>query len=288
MKFRLVYTVFLGALCAVVLLGNKNGRASQAQKGNTGAPGDETQGGQPKTCVSCHNQGPITASAAISVLDANNTPVAQYTPGQQYTARVTITASGPNLGGYGFQMIALRASDNSDLDGFSDTNPNNYKLATIPGGRTYAEHDNISTPNTFDVRWTAPAAGTGTVKFYASGNGVNKNGQTSGDGAGAATLTLTESGATSATDNLLDFSAKAAVTPNPARAESRFRAQVPTSGDYRLEAFDLSGRLVWSSAQQVQDSDLNIEISMADWAPGIYLLCASGAEAKAIVKVLKL
>jgi hypothetical protein len=288
MKFRLVYMVFLCALCAVVLLGNKNGRASQAQKGNTGAPGDETQSGQPKTCMSCHNQGPITASVAINVLDANNAPVTQYTPGQQYTARVTITASGLDLGGYGFQMIALRASDNSDLDGFTDSNPNNYKLASIPGGRTYAEHDNISTPNTFNVRWTAPPAGTGVVKFYASGNGVNKNGQTSGDGAGVASLTLTEFGTTTSIDNVLDFSAKATVTPNPARSESRFRAQVPASGDYRLEAFDLAGHLVWSSAQQVQDSDLNIEISMADWVPGIYLLRASGAGASAIVKVLKL
>ncbi len=64
---------------------------------------------------------------------------------------------------------------------------NNYKIATIPNGRTYAEHDNVSTPNIFNVVWTAPAAGTGNVT-YAAGNAVDKNGLNSGDGSSVTTL----------------------------------------------------------------------------------------------------
>ena len=165
---RLLFSTLIFSLIVLLSMGNKNGRASSANRGNTGAPGDETSLGQPKTCMNCHNQGPITASLAISVLDADNQPVTQYRPGQPYTAQVKITASGSGLMGYGFQMIALRDAGNTDLDGFTDSNPNNYKIASISNGRTYAEHDNISSSNTFNVNWTAPAAGTGSVTFYSS------------------------------------------------------------------------------------------------------------------------
>ena len=35
--------------------------------------------------------------------------------------------------------------------------------------------------NTFEIKWTAPAAGSGPVRFYAAGNAANGNGLKSGD-----------------------------------------------------------------------------------------------------------
>ena len=285
-KLRLVTVLCLGIFSTLVLLGNKNGRASQSQSGNTGAPGDETQGGQPKTCIACHSQSSILASVAVSVLDSSNTPVTQYIPGKLYTARVTITASGNNLNGYGFQMIGLRDSNNSDLDGFSDVNPNNYKIATIPGGRTYAEHNNISDTNIFDVRWTAPPTGTGSVTLYAAGNGVNANGTSSGDGSGFGSVKLTE--LVSSSQNLEGALARIALQPNPVQSTAVLKLKQLDAGVYQISAFDISGKTVWSSQQTLPEGDSILSFSTAEWLPGVYFIRLETAGKSSSVKVLKL
>lgn len=284
MKIRLVYFLFFALLGAAVLMGNKNGRASQANVGNTGAPGDETIGGTSRTCMSCHNTGPITAALGISVLDSANNSVTQFVPGQVYTARVTITASGTNLQGYGFQMIALRNSNNTDLDGFSDIGTNNYKIVSISNGRTYAEHDNVSNANTFNVRWTAPVAGTGPVTFYAAGNGVNKNNNSSGDGADTEQLVLTE----------MTTSAGAPVNTLGARVyptmltTNTITLDVPESGHYRVAVFDLSGHLMWENHTALPAGSAQLELPATEWPSGAYLLHVEQGGRRMSAKVVKM
>lgn len=283
---RLVVFIFLGLISTLALLGNKNGRASQAQRGNTGAPGDETQGGQPKTCISCHNQGPIVASLAISVLDSAGNSVTQYIPGRGYTARVSINASGNGLNGYGFQMIGLRDSNNSDLDGFTDVNPNNYKIATIPGGRTYAEHNNISATNTFDVKWTAPVSGTGSVTFYAAGNGVNSNGGTGGDGSGFSTLKLSEFSTASQSPEALQ--ASLSVYPNPIQQACVLSLSKLEPGAYELKAWSADGQLRWEAVEFFSENEAKINLPVSDWPSGICFITLKKGKNSTSVKVLKL
>jgi hypothetical protein len=285
-KLRLIIFLGFGIFSTLVLLGNKNGRASQSQAGNTGAPGDETQGGQPKTCIACHNQSTILASVAVTVLDSAQNSVTQYIPGKLYTARVTITASGNNLNGYGFQMIGLRDSNNSDLDGFTDVNPNNYKIASIPGGRTYAEHNNISATNTFDVRWTAPPTGTGSVTLYAAGNGVNATGTSSGDGSGFGSLKLTE--LSSAAEDLSTRLPKLTAIPNPVQTETILNLAYLEAGEYAIAAFDISGKRVWFSQQFLPEGAAALPLSTRDWQPGLYFIRLEKGHKAASVKILKL
>lgn len=283
---RLTTLFFLGAFCALTLLSNKNGRASQAQRGNTGAPGDEIENGQPKTCQNCHNQGPILASMAITVLDTAGNAVTQYMPEQDYIARVTITATGGSIAGYGFQMIGLRDSNNTDLDGFSDVNPNNYKIASIPGGRTYAEHSNISTSNTFNVLWKAPVTGTGSVTFYSSGNGVNGNGGTSGDGAAKASLQLTEF--TTAQSEPNTKKPVISVYPNPVVSESTLCLSADMGSKQQVVAFDISGKKVWDSGEIKPHDEAEINLPMSNWAAGTYFIRVEGDKNASSVKVVKL
>lgn len=287
MRLRLLFSTIIMSLVLMLSMGNKNGRASSQNKGNTGAPGDEISLGQPKTCRNCHNQGPITASLAISVLDAGNQPVTQYHPGQAYTASVKITATGTGLQGYGFQMIALKDAGNTDLDGFSDMNPNNYKIATISNGRTYAEHDNISSSNTFNVKWTAPAAGTGNITFYASGNGVNANGGTGGDGGALNSLKLTEFG-TVATEEVEKLNLPVSITPNPVTGNTFLHTGDLPAGEYRVKAFDRLGSVVWEEDLWLSGIATVTEIPAASWSAGLYFIQVEGASQQAIVKVLKL
>ncbi len=279
MKIRLLYFFFFGALCFTILPGNKNGRASEAKRGNTGAPGDETNtNGSPRTCNYCHfgAAGPVVF---IHLLDENGDTLTQYTPGHKYKARVLIQNTNPNLIGYGFQMIALRNADSTDLDGFSDpgnNTVNNYKIATIANGRTYAEHDNISNANQFEVVWTAPPAGTGPVTFYAAGNAVNRNGTSSGDGAAHSSLEIGEDLAAS-TNNWGDNTPTIRVWPNPTTTNAMLQVELPWAGNFQIRVFDSSGRLVWAAKQELFSGQNRVDLPAAAWAPGVYRLEISNA-----------
>ncbi|MGF1566344.1 MAG: choice-of-anchor V domain-containing protein [Flavobacteriales bacterium] len=174
----------------VALSSNSNGRATAGNRGNTGAPGENT-------CGQCHSGtsfGAVTVSIQIFEL-GTTTPVNAYTPGAAYDMRVTVSQGLGIPAGYGFQMTALRAANNAPLAGYSNlaTNVKQITLNSGPqAGRTYVEHNGVTNNNQFNFRWTAPAANSGTVNFTASGNAVNGNGGSTGDSAGAGSLSLPE------------------------------------------------------------------------------------------------
>lgn len=288
MKIRLSFLFLLAMIGLLTLPGNKNGRASQSGKGNTGAPGDETLNGAPYTCTGCHNDGAFNSMVSVSVLDTGETAITHYTPGKLYTARVSIAAAGAGLSGYGFQMIALRDTGNIDLDGFSDINPNNYKIATISNGRTYAEHANVSASNTFNVRWTAPAAGTGSVTFYAAGNAVNGNGNSDGDGASVTSLKLFEESTLSAGAAQSQPAPGIRVSPNPVIETAQMELDLPTAGTYRLAVFSSSGKLFWSASAALPAGNSTYQIPTEKWPPGAYYLSLDGGNSHKSVKILKL
>lgn len=202
------------ALVSLNLLLNSNsaGRAAGANQGNTGAPGDNS-----RTCISCHNSGNIEVELNMVLLNDQGKEVSQYIPNQKYIVRVSMDSTGgPAAQGFGFQMVCLDAEldvDGEDLENWVDSgSSNNYKIASARG-RQYVEHAGISGVNTFEVEWTAPEKGTGPVSFYASGNGVNFNGGTSGDGAAANKMEITED-INSSTQNV--WGGQLNISPNPA------------------------------------------------------------------------
>ncbi len=288
MKIRLSIFFLLAILGLLTLPGNKNGRASQSGKGNTGAPGDETVNGAAYTCTGCHNDGAFNPIVSVSVLDTGNVAITHYTPGKLYTARVSINAAGTGLSGYGFQMIALRDTGNIDLDGFSDVNPNNYKIATINNGRTYAEHANVSASNTFNVRWTAPVAGTGSVTFYAAGNAVNGNGNSDGDGASVTSLHLFEEITLSAGEQVTHPATGIRVSPNPVTDVAQLELNLPMAGKYQFVVYSQTGKLVWTSAATLAAGISNFQVPTENWQAGVYFLSLNGTNISTRVKILKL
>lgn len=288
MKIRLSLLFLLAITALLTLPGNKNGRASQSGKGNTGAPGDETLNGAPYTCTGCHNDGAFNSLVFVSVLDTGGTAITHYTPGKLYTAQVNIAAAGTGLSGYGFQMIALRDTGNTDLDGFSDINPNNYKIATISNGRTYAEHANVSASNTFNVRWTAPAAGTGSVTFYAAGNAVNGNGNSDGDGASVTSLQLMEEITLSAAGAQSQSAPGVRVNPNPVRGTAQLELNLSDAGTYQFVVFSQTGEMIWSATATLPAGSSNYQIPTENWPPGAYYLSLKSDKSHKTVKILKL
>ncbi len=145
----------------------------------TNAPGETN-------CTACHSDFSVnsgTGSVSISGIPAN------YLPNQAIP--VTVTTSQADAVIYGFQLTALD-SQNRRVGTFTLPTQTPVQTQIVTGivsgnPRSYVEHtvDGI-VPTAFGSKswtftWNAPAQRVGKVSFYASGNGSNSDGGTSGD-----------------------------------------------------------------------------------------------------------
>ena len=187
-RLRWIQILFVCAIGYFIFAANSNGRATAANAGNTGAPGENT-------CGQCHNGGNYNASVTVQMFAQGATvPTTQFFPGNTYTVKVTVNNAMGNPFGYGFQFTALTAAENSPLSGYSSL-ASNVKQKTITvqnafNGRTYLEHNGVTSNNVFQFNWTAPQTLNEVVTFYASGNVVNGTGSTSGDATNSTSLTI--------------------------------------------------------------------------------------------------
>ena len=187
-RLRWIQILFVCAIGYFIFGANSNGRATVANSGNTGAPGENT-------CGQCHSGGNYNASVTVQMFAQGATvSTTQFFPGNTYTVKVTVNNAMGNPFGYGFQFTALTDADSSPISGFSSL-ASNVKQKTITvvnafTGRTYLEHNGVTSNNLFQFSWTAPANLNEPVTFFASGNVVNGSGSTAGDATANTSLTL--------------------------------------------------------------------------------------------------
>ena len=269
MKTKLIYTIFGALLLGLIFQSNSGGRAAGANQGNTGAPGDNSQ-----TCKSCHNSSAIQVNLSIDLFDQNGLSVVAdgYIPGETYEVQVTVNATVGNPAGYGFQLMALNGAFGENAAQATDwSNPAiNVKISTINStGRKYAEHKGVTGNNVFSLDWTAPSNG-GPVTFYACGNGVNGNGQNSGDGSGCSSLTVEELETSSSEPITIiqEFS----VFPNPFRDAVQLNIESSQAKNMRLVITDLTGRQVLFQEIKVQAGQNLFNIDASSWMSGTYQL----------------
>ena len=108
-RTSVLYTLFLLAL-AFLHLQNSNGAAAVQEADRTGSPLSTAN------CGACHGGGNFSPSLEASLLD-EGMPVNSYTPGKDYTVRLSIAAAN-NPSAYGFQAVALKAADNTNAGTF--------------------------------------------------------------------------------------------------------------------------------------------------------------------------
>lgn len=181
-KWKAVYVGFISAIFTTILLSNASGPAFNGNGGRTGAPGE----GQ---CSNCHGGGTFTPSVSIQIFEnGTSTPATSYVGGNTYDLRVTVSST-TGVPRFGFQLTALKPT-NTVAGTFNTPSSNTRTIST--GGRNYIEQNARSTSGIFTAKWVAPAAGSGLITFYASGNCVNANGGTSQDNATSTTASLPE------------------------------------------------------------------------------------------------
>ena len=145
-------------------------------------------------CNNCHSGGNWSPTASIQLLSGGVPVTGNYVPGWNYTVRITRSASAslPANGGFGFQITSVRDATNTNINTWGT--PPSMTANRLLSGRNYIEHtQKIPKATTIvDIPWTAPAAGSGTVRFYMALNTVNGNGANSGDHPITTTAAFTE------------------------------------------------------------------------------------------------
>lgn len=217
---------------ALILMSNDTGVASEAGKDRTGSPFNATGGLQ---CNACHSGAAFTTSITTRLIDTSGAIVTEYMGGGTYTYEVEVTSTGAIA--YGFQAVALTTPGNLNAGTLSAVS-SNAKIKVLASKR-YAEQTAPSATGLFIMTWIAPAPGTGTVKFYAAGNGVNDNGLKTGDKASAPTsITITESPLSSVGENKQNL---ISVYPNPVINELNINPNF--TGDGKLFIVSMDGKV---------------------------------------------
>lgn len=283
MKKKLLFRLAILTFGAFLWMSHSGGRAATQNQGSTGAPGDGT------TCSSssCHGNSAVAVDLTIAVTDSNSDPVTtDYIAGETYTVTVTVNhLGGSTPSAFGYQLVALTDSDDESTESFANPGSNVQIATASTTGRMYAEHNAPSVNNNeFVVEWTAPAAGAGSVTFYAAGNGVNNDGGTGGDGGNETSLTLGEFISTNVDEVAEKWELN--LFPNPVADNINLRGNSSFDGAFTVTIVDVAGRAV--ASRQVTSQGGQMSIPSASLTTGNYTLMLQNDEGTAVIKFAKL
>ena len=278
MKSKIVYTLFALAGFAFLFTNNAAGPAEVQGVDRTGSPLS------PAACVACHSAGEFSPSITVDVLD-NGSSVNTYVPGQSYTLRVIAGHGSGMPAGFGFQAVALKATDDSQAGSFESA-PSSIQFVEL-SGRQYAEQSSPSNNNTFEVEWVAPEAGTGDVNIYSAivvADGANGSG---GDGAAFLNnpLVLSETlVSTKSVDGLLE---QMDIYPNPVANELRLSLNSETSGNYDLRIMNMQGQTAYAESLSLISGAQHRTVDVSQLAAGVYTVIISDGNKSSTRRLVK-
>ena len=278
MKYLKFYPLFF--LVGLFLIFNSSAAGPGAVQGEdrTGSPVGSA------SCNSCHSGGNFGTQISLA-LQKNGQSVTQYEPAESYTLRITInTTNNPQR--YGFQAVALGGEENANAGTFGSP-PSGTQITNI-SNRNYFEHSSPRNSNSISIEWTAPIEGAGEVLFYAAGNAVNNDGDTSGDQPDILDLPLriNEASATGLFE-IERLSVNLRLYPNPTEDQLNMEIAGAKSGHYQMQIIDINGRLVLEQLLEITESQFVRSISVASLEPGQYFLKLANETAVASKAFLK-
>jgi hypothetical protein len=199
--------------------------------GVTGAPGEGN-------CTQCHTGAAVNSGGATFTVSVLGQSITEYVPGQTYT--MLIEFDNTTRITCGFELTAL-TSANTQGGLIVVDDPTNTQLSA-QSGRQYLKHTTAGHTGqlSWQFKWTAPAAGTGPITFYAAGNSANGNGANSGDLIYTTSFTMTE-GAAVAVKPAIEAGSLTAF-PNPATTMSMVSFNLKHAAQASLTLYDLQGR----------------------------------------------
>ena len=241
-----IYTLLFILIPAIALVfAFTNGPAA----GYTGSPLDGVD------CTDCHAPGPATTVVGWITI---NIPPIGYTPGDTYT--IILSTPDANTSKMGFQITAETPA--AKAGAWIITNAERTQLkGAFAVTHTAAGTDPIGIPNSWTMDWVAPAAGTGTLNFFAAVNASNSSGTNAGDLIYVTSLSVNESNVGIAEN----FNrAVGVIYPNP--ATENINLNLPLNS--KVKVFDNIGREVMSLNANAE----TLKLDVSGLEKGIYIV----------------
>ncbi|MDH3246328.1 MAG: T9SS type A sorting domain-containing protein [Saprospiraceae bacterium] len=263
--------LFIGT---IIWIGSSGGPGAVQSADRTGGPVSDG------FCSQCHNGGSFGTDVQVFLTDVNGDTISEYVPETAYTLKVTVIGEGAAR--FGFQSVALDGSN--DGTGNYGAPEDGSQISSV-SGRDYFEHSAPSTSGEWEIEWTAPGAGTGSVTFYAAGNAVNANFDISGDQPDTTAVTIVESQTSSLADRqLADIQLQ--LSPNPAQEYISILWSNDLANPHSLRIVNVAGQILVE--REISGVDQVISQTLTDYPSGIYMVqiqAQEGFQSKRFVKL---
>lgn len=221
-------------------------------------------------CTMCHSGSSAISNSSVASISFSGTNN-KYIPGSTYTINVELVgAPSPKNG---FEIVALRNSDNANVGNISITDATNTQIVTGLS-KTYVTQTsagNSITSWSFD--WTAPTNGEGDITFYSSSIVSNNDGSSSGDETHLKQLVIQEDASNDVLEQSeivsIDNSLKL-INDNNWIKTSLFveKAKYITS-----KVMTLNGKIIYSNKSILTVGKNNLEpINLSNYSKGIYII----------------
>jgi hypothetical protein len=260
----LLFTTIIGIIIfSDIAYTNNNGRA-----GNTGSPGENA-------CNQCHNTNALNSGGGSVTISSPNMPNWIYFPGTTYTINVKVKKVGSGKFGFGFEALLPSGANGGLIQTTNSANAKSLNATVLGNSRTNAVHKQ---PNhfsqdsiTFTFDWTAPAAGEGSIIFYAAGNATNSANNSNGDFIYTSNQLITEASAVDV--QALLASKDLTIFPNP--SSSFITINLPQESAQpitQVQIFDVKGALVHSQNLVNINNAKNISLDVDFLNDGVYFI----------------
>jgi hypothetical protein len=248
--------LFIGLLVSAIIFIAALTNAAHSPGGQTGSPADGSN------CTVCHTGTPQTAASSWI---SHNIPSSGYVPGQTYTVTLTGTHSGVQR--FGFECT-VEDSKNNKVGVFTITNSAETELVNMSHAVSHTGSgltpSNNSKSWSFD--WTAPAAGTGDVTFFAALNAANGDMGASGDVIYLSHLTVAEDVSSGINDGHIND--LISIYPNPANDFLNIQFNHGLSGEVKI--YNVAGKELVSN--KLNRSTPLCKLDVSGLSNGIYFV----------------
>jgi hypothetical protein len=258
---------------------------------STGPP-DHRCGDPPDNfnCTMCHTSFPVNSGPGN--IHLTGLPTA-YQPGTVYI--FTVSDSQASQIRWGFE-ITVTKSDGSRGGQLAVTDPNLMQLSVnTTYNRDFLKHTAAGTlegqpnGNAWQINWTAPAAGTGTVTFYQAGNCANGDGTNQGDYIYTLATALEEApngviGPEIAQPYTVDL---LSAYPNPFNPNVTLNLATQPGQTAQIQLVDLWGRILEDFTVNTAEGMTKVPLNLEYLPSGLYIARAITRQGQAVITLVK-
>jgi len=237
-KHRMLF-LLTGILVCTFFMNSARGPVRAGEGGRTGAPFDGSTCG----AAGCHHGGIFHSTLSVTLQTPGGTVVNSYIPGVSYNLHISFAGAVASLVKYGFQTVCVDSATYGNINTWGTVPANTHD--TVWNGRNYVEQTATLVSGNIVIPWTAPASGTGTVKFFVGGCVANGNLLPTGD------TTLNDS-VTIAEDlvGCVPASLSVAITGVTCYGDSTGGVNLTTTGGSGVTAYAWTGPFGFTSATE--------------------------------------